>query len=43
MNDGKRDGTTKPKINAEKPERSVRKSGMEVNREICPFAKAIFE
>jgi hypothetical protein len=43
MNDGKHNGTTKAKMKAEKPERSVRKSRREVNQEICPFATAIFE
>jgi hypothetical protein len=41
MNDGKHDDTTKAKINGEKPERSVRKSGRDVGQEISPFATAI--
>jgi hypothetical protein len=43
MNDGKYDGKTKAKTNAEKPERRVRKPGRGVNQEICQFARAIFE
>jgi hypothetical protein len=41
MNDDKHDGATKAKTNTEKPERSVRKSGWDVNQEIYPFATAI--
>jgi hypothetical protein len=43
MNDAEQYGTTKAKINTEKPERSVRKSGREVNQEMYPFATAVSE
>jgi hypothetical protein len=43
MNDGKHNGKTKAKKNAENPERSLRKSGREVKQQICSFATAIFE